>query len=133
MEYQEFIHRVRQRAGFESEEEAIRITEAVLETLGERLGKTEQDDLESQLPKALKGFILKRRNARQYSLEEFYNRVGARADIGYPHAVEQSRIVMEVLQEAVSSGERQHLLERLPDEYAELFGKEAESPLSPSV
>jgi uncharacterized protein (DUF2267 family) len=45
MQYEEFIQRVQERADLGSREEAVRATEAVLGTLGERLYRTERDDV----------------------------------------------------------------------------------------
>jgi uncharacterized protein (DUF2267 family) len=85
----------------------VRATEATLETLGERLylHRTEGRHLASQLPKELEEYLLKRQGSGHYLLEEFYNRVSARMDTGYPHAVNRARAVMAVLREAVASGE----------------------------
>jgi len=130
MKYQDFIEMVMREAGLK-EDEAIAIVEATLETLGERISQ-HREDLATQLPRELKDSIFKRRETDRYSLEEFYDRITARAKITRPHAVLRTRTVMRVLQQAVSPGELRDILSELPAEYGELFGKEAESPLSPS-
>lgn len=132
MKTEKFLEQVNQRAGLASTEEVRRVVEGALETLGERLEKTEREKLAAQLSDQLKEFLLKRQITERYSLEEFYNRISARADVGYPEAVAGTRAVMAVLQDAVSRGEIDHILAQLPDEYEELFGQEPESPLSPS-
>jgi uncharacterized protein (DUF2267 family) len=128
MEYNEFISRVQKYAGLKSLDEAVQLTEAVLETLGERLYRTESTDLAAQLPKALKKFIFEkqppeqnRNEVKRFSLEEFYNRVRARARIGYPDAIKQSKAVMSVLQEAVSAGELEDIKKELPREFHKLL------------
>ena len=131
MKTEKFFDQVQQRAGLTSTEELRRVVEGALETLGERLEKTEREKLAAQVPDPLKEFLLKRHTER-YSLEEFYNRVRARAEVGYPEAVAGTRAVMAVLQNAVSRGEINHILSQLPDEYEELFGQAPESPLSPT-
>lgn len=140
MRYHEFIDRVRERADFASRDEAVRATKATLATLGERLYRTERDHLTAQLPEGLKQYIYAhvdagatRQDAEHFSLEEFYNRVGARSDVTYTPAVEWAQVVMSILEEAVSAGQLRKILSTLPDEYAELFGKEPESPASPSA
>lgn len=40
MHYQEFLDRVQQRTGLGSRDAAVQVTAATLETLGERLSKT---------------------------------------------------------------------------------------------
>lgn len=127
-----FFEQVAQRLGSASHEEVKRVLEAALETLGERLEKTEREKLAAQLPDPLKEPLLKRQTPERYSLEEFYNRIRARAHVGYPEAVAGTRAVMAVLKDAVSRGEIDHILRQLPDEYEELFGQEPESPLSPT-
>jgi len=133
MQYDEFIERVQERAHLESLEEAVRATEATLETLGERLylHRTERRHLASQLSKELEEYLLKRRGSGHYLLEDFYNRVSARMDVGYPHAVNRARAVMAVLREAVASGEWEHIQSELPDEYGELLGEEPDIPETP--
>lgn len=128
MEYIGFISRVQKYGGLESFDDAVRFTEAVLETLGERLYRTESSDLAAQLPKGLKKFIYEkqppeqsRNEVKRFSLEEFYNRVCARARVGYPDAVRQSKAVMTVLQEAVSAGELEDIKNELPHEFHKLF------------
>lgn len=128
MEYVEFISRVQKYGGLKNLDEAVRLTEAVLETLGERLYRTESLDLGAQLPKELKKFIFEKQppeqnrdEVKRFSLEEFFNRVRARAKIGYPDAIKQSKVVIAVLQEAVSAGELEDAIEELPEEFNKLF------------
>lgn len=128
MQYQEFIDHVQQRAQLGNPEDAERLTQTVLGVLGERLYRTVCDNLASQLPKEMKGFLFSSqppentwRDVQQFSLEEFYNRVSARMDIGYPAAVRQSRTVIAVVQETVSSGVIDNVRAELPNEFNELF------------
>jgi uncharacterized protein (DUF2267 family) len=128
MQQDEFIQRVKEYVGLESDEQVIQITQAVLATLGERIYRTEQSDLAAQLPRGIREFLTTQQSPEmtkgdvdRYGLEEFYNRVSARADIGYPHAVRQARGVMGVLQEAVSAGEMADIRQELPKEFDELF------------
>ncbi|HEX9387205.1 MAG TPA: DUF2267 domain-containing protein [Anaerolineales bacterium] len=125
MQFDDFIHRVQEQARLGTRDEAISITKAVLETLGERLDRKVRNGLESQIPNELKDFLLAREeDADRYNLREFYNRVGARADLKYQGAVERTRQVFSVLREAIPEGEIQDILESLPSEYEALFEKE---------
>jgi uncharacterized protein (DUF2267 family) len=133
MQAYEFIKRVQKLAGLESQEEAMKATEASLETLGERLTKAEREKLAAQLPKELKEYLLKRPHPDRFVLEAFYERVSARADIRYHNAVKQAQAVMAVMMEAISPGELDDILSQLSHDYSELFGQKPESPLSPSV
>jgi len=132
MDYKDFVDRVRRQGSLGTDDEAERVTAAVLETLGERIRRTEKENLGAQLPKELRKHLLKRLDMEPFDLEEFYNRVSSRADVGYPTAVELSRIIMGVLQSAVSEGELKDMLSQLPENFRELFGKEPEGPLSPT-
>ncbi|HXF65018.1 MAG TPA: DUF2267 domain-containing protein [Caldilineaceae bacterium] len=128
MQYDDFVRRVQEEAGLETSEEALRLTEAVLATLGERLYRSEQSDLAAQLPRGIKEFLVAKQppettrgDVQRFSLEEFYNRVGARTGLRYARAVEQTQAVMAVLQEAVTPGEIEDILQELPAEYQKLF------------
>ncbi|MBS3818933.1 DUF2267 domain-containing protein [bacterium] len=128
MQYQEFMDKVKKKIRFENEEDCLRTVRAVLATLGERLPSTERRRLTTQLPKELEEFFHERLVTQQieehgdrYSLEEFYNRVGARAGILHGESVKKAKAVLSVLQEAVSQGEMQDVREVLPDDFRELF------------
>lgn len=123
MEYAEFIRQVQDRAGLAGREAAARVARATLETLGERIDKEERDDLAAQLPAELKEPLSARNANGSFNVEEFFKRVSARADIGYPEAVAQSQAVVSVMEKAVSAGEIEDLCDQLPDEYAELFNR----------
>jgi uncharacterized protein (DUF2267 family) len=132
MQYTEFMQQVKSHANIESDTPAEQAVEATLETLGERLSRTEQEDLAAQLVDELKEMLLKRTDVHSYDLEEFYNRVSARADIGYPDAVERSQAVVNVLTSAISQGEIDDILTEIDEDFGELFGIESPGPKSPS-
>lgn len=122
MQFDEFITRVQEHARLDTRDEAITLTRAVLETLGERLDRKVRNGLEAQLPNELKEFLMARtENSDQYTLEEFYNRIGARADLKYRDAAEQTRQMLAILRQAVPDGEIEDVREDLPTEYGELF------------
>ena len=122
MQFHEFITRVREQTRLKSDEDAITVARAVLETLGERLDGKVRNGLVAQLPKELKEFLLARADhSDQYDVEEFYKRIGARADLTYEDARERTGQVLSVLREAVPEGEIADILEDLPPEYGKLF------------
>jgi uncharacterized protein (DUF2267 family) len=133
MHYDDFIDRVRERAGLQSKREAETAVRVVLETLGERLHKTEREKLAAQLPNRIKEYICSRPAHDFFPLEEFYNRVTARAEVRYPQGVERAMAVIGVLKDAVSPGELADVLADLTDDYRELFGEKEISPVSPSA
>jgi uncharacterized protein (DUF2267 family) len=122
MQFDDFVTRVQEQTRLDTRDEAIQITRAVLETLGERLDRKVRNGVEAQLPNELKEFLLARaEHGDLYDVHEFYNRVGARADLTYGDATERTRQVISVLREAIPDGEIEDILEDLPPEYGELF------------
>jgi uncharacterized protein (DUF2267 family) len=130
MQYDEFIQRVQIEGGIDSSEEALRATEAVLSALGECLYRTEESQLAAQLPRGIGEFLTSRQppetsraNVRPCTLDDFYNRVGARTDKRHAQAVKLARTVTEVLMDAVSTGEIDGIKRELPREFAVLFDR----------
>ena len=127
MQYEEFIDRVRDRIAADSDEEAVRATEATLHTLSERLDLTNRRQLAAQLPKELQEMLSYAHEEKQqqlkgrFMLEEFYKRVAARLDIRYEPAENISRAVMSVLSEAVTEGELEEVLSDIDSDYQVLF------------
>lgn len=131
MRYDDFIRRVRQRAELDTDEEAMSVTNAVLATLGECLYRTERDKLTSELPKELTEVLYaertrenRRQDTERYRLEEFFNRVRARADIGGRETEQCTMAVLAVLREAVAPGTMAGIMDELPDEYRALLQTE---------
>ncbi|MEN6463685.1 MAG: DUF2267 domain-containing protein [Syntrophaceae bacterium] len=134
MQFAEFIRKVSERSGID-EKEARRRTRAVLNTLGERLGKSLRDKLASEIPREMKEFVFGDWGERtnRFDLEDFYTRVVARAGIGYTAAVEETRCVLSLLKESIPRGVMHDISAELPDEFQELFGRMPASALSPTV
>ena len=99
-----FVSRVAHRAGID-DASALRVAEAVLETLAERIAAGEARDLTARLPVRLHG-PLKRGAAqadsatRKMPPEEFLRRVEQRAGVGPDQAREHSRAVLATVREA---------------------------------
>lgn len=127
MQYDEFIQRVQIEGGIDDGDEALRATQAVLGTLGECIYRTEQSHLAAQLPHGIREFLASkphetnRGNVDQVSLEDFYERVGARMNARFPHAVKMTHAVTEVLMDAVSAGEIADIKRELPNDFGKLF------------
>lgn len=60
MQFDDFINRVREHTGLDTPEEAIAITKAALETLGERLDRKVRNGVAAPLPDELIDFLLAR-------------------------------------------------------------------------
>ncbi len=133
MKYDEFIKEVQTRGHMESREEAERATRATLETLAERLSGGEPHDLASQLPPELAEHLRYEgeETANPFSLDEFFERVTERDEgVDQPKAVYHARVVMEVLGEAVTKGEMDHVRSQLPEEYEPLFQAGSQGEMS---
>ena len=125
MQYDEFINRVKQQANLDTENEAVQSTQAVLETLGERLDRKVRESTEANLPNELKSYLQARKeNPDKYTITEFYNRVGARAGLQYYDAAERTWNVLDVLKEAIPPTDLKKIEDSLPGEYGALFGKD---------
>ncbi len=133
MQYQDFIEGVQRTGNFPSIEETELAIEASLSTLAERLHTSVNDKFRSQLPNQLKKYLAVSSDSIQFSLEEYYNRVGARAKVRYSQAVRLSRTVMCMVNRAITNGLKDEILDDLPAEFVELFGQEPTTPLSPTV
>lgn len=124
MQYDEFLSRVQEAANLDSQDQAVEFSRVVLGTLGERIYRSRRDSLSAQMPNELKEMLgartepeTTRKEVDRFSVEEFHNRVCARADISYDRAVEVSGSVMAVLREAVTPREWEELQAELPGDY----------------
>ena len=133
MQYDDFITRVQEEAALDERAEAEAITGATLETLSERLTREERRNVIAELPDGLKEFLWKREETVRFLLDEFYNRVAARAGLRAPEAVRRSQAVMTVLMEAISPGQINAVMGDLTEEYQELFTGIPYGPGSPSA
>lgn len=131
MKHDEFIGQVQHRARLSSRGEAERATRATLETLAERLAGGEATDLASQLPLELAEHLRSAWSGRgeRFSLDEFFQRVSRREGVDLPKAVYHARAVMEVLSEAVSTGEMDDVRAQLPAEFDRLFEPSSTAPM----
>jgi uncharacterized protein (DUF2267 family) len=125
VQYQEFVDRVRQRAGLDSFEGAEVATQATLTTLGEYLTDREGLDLASQLPQGLAEILRQQPPERSeiFSLNDFLQRVGEEEGTGIEEAEGHVRAVVDVLQEAVTEGEMEDLRRQFPSEFDGIFGR----------
>jgi len=128
MQYDTFVDQVQAKAGVGSRDEAIRLAEATLETLGERLYRTDRGDIGAQLGHELEQVLLKRaadqttrQDVDRFGIADFYHRVSARSGIAGPDATEGARAVVSVLREALSPGAWRKVPASLPTEYRELW------------
>jgi uncharacterized protein (DUF2267 family) len=121
---QTFLQDVAARAGL-GVDAARTATDAVLETLAERIAGGEVDDLITRLPVELHAPLERGRaaaggRATRMDLERFLRRVAEREGASGPEAVRDARAVFGALRDAVGDEEFVDVTVQLPDEYQAL-------------
>ncbi len=121
MQFDEFVGQVHNRAELASTGEAMRAIRATLQTLSERVYFDEAADLAAQLPQEIGEYLTMVDEVESFSIDEFFDRVAEREAVDLPDATYHARVVIEVLDEAVTPGEMDDVRAQLPDEYKLLF------------
>ena len=121
MKYSEFLGHVQNRAQMGRQSDAVSAVRATLETLGERLAGGQADHLAAQLPEEIGYYLRQGGDQESFELDTFYERVAEREGVDLPDAVYHSKIVMGLVNEAISDGESRDMRAQLPDEYDDLF------------
>jgi uncharacterized protein (DUF2267 family) len=131
MQFDEFVGEVQHLARLDSTGNTMRAIAATLETVGERLHGEEADNLGAQLPYALAAYLRLAQEREAFNLDEFFKRVARREGSGVdlPDAAHHARVVMAVLEEAVSPGEWADARAQLPGEWDALFEAGAEGEM----
>lgn len=123
MKFEQFMGQVQHLAQLPTQGETARAISATLETLGERLGPNEARHLAAQLPPGVGEYLRLAKERLDYSVDDFFKRIAERQGSGVdvPAAAYHSRVVLHVLNEAVSAGEIDHVFDQLPSEFHALF------------
>jgi uncharacterized protein (DUF2267 family) len=119
-EYTRFVELVSQAIGG-SVEEAERATQAVLETLADRIAKGEASDLAGQLPPELAPWLATDTPAQRFGVEDFVRRVADREGVDAATARRHARAVLGILADFVSDEELADTIAELPREYEALL------------
>jgi uncharacterized protein (DUF2267 family) len=128
----QFLSRVADRAGLDPDG-ARRATEAVLQTLAERIAGGEVRDLMMWLPVELhdplkRGLAESNGVARKIPLDRFVMRIAEREGVDLEQAVAHIRAVFTTLREVIPDEELRDITDQLPAEYdALLLGRQASS------
>lgn len=122
MNRDEFLAKVRELGEYADRAETERATRAVLGLLGQRLGD-EAKDLAAQLPGDLADAVLTEGAAESYGEAEFLRRLASELGATEETARWDASAVLTTVAEAVTGGQLNQILTRLPSGYAELFGK----------
>jgi uncharacterized protein (DUF2267 family) len=126
MNVHEFLAAVERRTDVESTEEAYTATDAVLQTLSDRIVQGEAEDIASQLPRGLgESLTSGPTEAQEFGVSEFFERIelreGELGTVDDPDGEAHAEAVLEVLGEAVSGGELEDAREQLPTEIGSLL------------
>jgi uncharacterized protein (DUF2267 family) len=121
MRVEEFLRWVADRADVDLET-AARATEAVLETLGERIAGGEVDDLIKELPPEFRPVLERGKEhsggrAQKMPLEEFVRRIAEREGVPVEIARDHARAVMNTVRDAVLAKEWHDISSELPRSY----------------
>lgn len=121
MEHDQFIGQVQQRARLASRGDAERAVRATLETLADRLTKEMAEHLAAQLPIEIGHHLKGSKGFERLSLDDFFRGVSEREGVELPNAVFHTRVVIEVVGEAVTPGVLEKVRNQLPEEFERLF------------
>jgi RND superfamily putative drug exporter len=102
--------------------ESRTIAEAVLRTLGERIGARQARELSAHLPAELAGALREPEGCEPFGYREFIDRVGEREDVDQPTAARDAAAVMAVLIEVVPATELDYVRAALSEDYRPLLG-----------
>lgn len=130
MKFDEFVGNVQNRGRMASSGEAVTAIRATLKTLGQRLHGGAAENLAAQLPKEVGVYLDSVSDEDEvFSVDEFFDRVAEVSETNKPQAVYHARAVLSVLQDAVSQGEIDKMMDQLPEEWDPLFEAGAEGNL----
>jgi uncharacterized protein (DUF2267 family) len=117
---EELIAAIRDNSDLDDPEAVERAAHATLTVLGLRLAGGEPIDLGNQQPTSLARSLAAVGEGEQFSLDEFYDRVGQLEGVGHDDARRHARAVMAGVRAAVDDNEWENMLAALPTEYADL-------------
>ncbi len=125
MEFDRFIGLVQNRARLGDFEDAVAATRATLQVLGTRLAGGQPGNLAAQLPPEIGRYLTEGEGTQEsFSLDEFFQRVSEAEGADLPDSVFHSRVVVDVVREAVGDDTLQKAREQLPEEWSGLFDSE---------
>ncbi|MBW1602591.1 DUF2267 domain-containing protein [Streptomyces sp. JJ66] len=123
MVYDEFLMTVTEAGGYADREDAARVMEAVISTLGDRLPPETAGHLAEQLPEPVAELIEGANSTpRHWGVSEFVHRVAEITGDTEEQAEAHSRAVLTAVAGQVSGGELNKVISDLPSGYADLFG-----------
>jgi uncharacterized protein (DUF2267 family) len=121
MTHDEFASCVAELAGLAGPQEADGVVRAVLEVIGERMGRREAESLAQELPPQVGAFLQGEAHGQDFDVPGLHARVARREGIRLGIAVEHTVVVCQVVAEAISPAALYRLHQALPEPLAALF------------
>jgi uncharacterized protein (DUF2267 family) len=121
MNFDHFVGQVQHRAQLPDTGAAVWAIQSTFQSLAEKLDPGEAKDLASQLPRPFHIYFDVDRYSQDFSVDEFFRRVSEREQENAPVAAFHARVVLEVMQEAISPGELQDVFSELPADWRRVF------------
>lgn len=126
MDYDTFIGEVQNRGQLPSREDAARTTRITLETLSQRIEPGGAENLGEQLPQEIGRHLSKVDDVERFEWNEFIDRIIEKGNYSPDErgdAVYHTRVVMDVMEDAVSVGAIEDLRDQISsaDDWNELF------------
>lgn len=121
MNYKTFMGQVQHRLELDELGPAVRVTRAVLTTLGERIDSGEATDLASPLPMEVDRYLTEGASGERFDLTEFLARVGERAGVERSAANYYTQTIIGLVSEVVPAGNIEKVRNQLPEEFEPIF------------
>lgn len=121
MKHDELVGQVQNRAALSSRGEAEKLIRLVLQNLGARIQFGEAKNLASQLPPELGRHLMASSELEKFDLDDLFERIAGKENVDLDKAIHRTRVVTEVLMEAVSEGSIRDLLSQLPPDFSRIF------------
>lgn len=123
MEYREFIGEIRRQSGEPDIRKVQRAAQATLQTLAERLPRSEAQHLFLELPDETKPWVRSASDAGAFDIDEFLGRVARREGVDVETAFDHARAVFFALGDAIGPEEVAHVAAALPRTFEPLVAE----------
>ena len=120
----EFREAVKERTSIRNNDRAGEIIAAVLGTLGTRINADEAQHLAAQLPEPYKTYAGSAGSMETFDIDEFFARIAGELRVSRGVAIRYARVVMDVLDEAISPGQMSDVRAQLPETFNVLVESE---------
>lgn len=123
MEYEEFCAEITRESGEPDIRKVQRAAQATLQTLAERLPRSEAERLFLELPAETKPWVRSASDAGAFDIDEFLGRVARREGVDVETAFDHARAVFYALGDAIGPEEADHVAATLPRTFGPLVAE----------